>query len=169
MAERAEKIGRELIDKAIDGILLYGADKLTQFVNVQLHGTTVKTLKQYSDGVLKLGIGFAIGMIPQLQVSEYVLRFGDLAMKKGMADIITQFIDKPAYVWADDASTIRVVNLDTTTPEVFIDGVKKATTDYTVSGSAEDLTIKLTTALSAGEHDVMVVGLKKAAVNKIKV
>jgi len=160
---------RGLVDKAIDGILLYGADKLAGFINLQLYGTTVKSLKQYSDAVMKLALGLAIDMIPQLQISGYVTRFGDIAFKKGVADVITQFVDKPAYVFAEEANKLHVYNLDTTSVEVFIDGSKLASNAYTVSGTAEDMTITLTTALSSGEHDVMVVGLKKVAVGKVKV
>jgi len=160
---------RGLVDKAIDGILLYGADKLAGFINLQLYGTTVKNLKQYADAVLKLGLGLAIDMIPQLQVSAYITRLGDIAFKKGVADVITQFVDKPAFVFAEEANKLHVFNLDTTSVEVFVDGSKLANDAFTVSGTAEDMTITLKTALSSGEHDVMVVGLKKVAVGKVKV
>jgi len=160
---------RGLIDKAIDGILLYGSDKLAGFINLQLYGTTVKNLKQYSDAVMKLALGLAIDMIPQLQISGYVTRFGDVSLKKGVSDILTQFIDKPAFVFAEEANKLHVYNLDATTVEVFIDGSKLANDAFTVSGTAEDMTITLKTALGSGEHDVMVVGLKKSAVGKVKV
>jgi len=160
---------RGLIDKAIDGILLYGSDKLAGFINLQLYGTTVKNLKQYADAVMKLALGLAIDMIPQLQISGYVTRFGDVSFKKGVSDILTQFIDKPAFVFAEEANKLHVYNLDATTVEVFIDGSKLANDAFTVSGTAEDMTITLKTALGSGEHDVMVVGLKKSAVGKVKV
>jgi len=160
---------RGLIDKAIDGVLLYGADKLAGFINLQLYGTTVKNLKQYADAAVKLGLGVVIDMIPQLQVSNYVVRFGDMAFKKGVSDVLTQFIDKPPYLWAEDNDTIHVLNLDTTNVQVFIDGNKLGSDAFTVSGTAEDMTISLKTPLSAGEHDIMVVGLKKAAVGHVKV
>jgi len=160
---------RGLIDKAIDGVLLYGADKLAGFINLQLYGTTVKSLKQYADAVVKLGLGIAIDMIPQLQISGYVIRLGDIAFKKAVADVITQFVDKPAFVYAEEANKLHVYNLDTTSVEVFIDGSKLASNAYTVSGTAEDMTITLSTALGSGEHDVMIVGLKKSAVGKVKV
>jgi len=159
-----------LVDKAIDGILLYGADKVAQFINNQFYAIN-KTTKNYGDAVIKLGMGFVIDAVPQLSgTSQYVKRFADVSFIKGTADIVKQFIDKPPFLYAQDASTIIVYNLDTATPNgVYVDGSALQSNAYTVSGSADNLTIKLNTPLQSGQHYIMVVGAKVSAYGQVKV
>jgi hypothetical protein len=166
MAIRTEELTRRLMDLAVDGIGLYISKKASDYAKQYL----VRTTKQFTDGVFKIGLSMLDLVIPRVKEVPYLGDWLALWGRRGVEDILVAVIDKPAFCYAEDANTITCINLDTTDPVIFIDGAKKAKdTDYTVSGTAEELTINLKTALSAGAHDLVVAGLRVSFAGKIYV
>jgi hypothetical protein len=130
----------------------------------------VKTTKQFTDGAFKIGVSMVDLVFPRAKEIPYLGDWLTLWGRRGVEDILVAVIDKPAFCYAQDANTIVCLNLDTTDPVIFIDGAKKEKDkDYTVSGTAEELTINLKTALSAGVHDLVVAGLRVSFSGKIYV
>jgi hypothetical protein len=166
MAIRTEEISRRLMDIAIDGFGLYLSKKISDYAKQYLARTT----RQFTDGAVKVGLSMLDLVIPRIREAPYLGDWLVLWGRRGVEDILVAVIDKPAFCYASDANTIICLNLDTTDPIVLIDGVKKTKdTDYTVSGTAEELTISLKAPLSAGAHDLVVAGNKVAWSGKIYV
>ena len=167
----SEMFRQKLTSNLIGGALLYASDVLVPYyIKLALYPQVVKPLKQYTDPVLKAGIGIALPLIPQIRDSMYAQEYADLSFMAGVKDVIHVFVDKPALVVAEDASTLHGYNFnDTTKLVIYIDGTQVASNAYTVSGSASDFTVKLTTALSSGEHEVVVADNKVAFYGKVRV
>jgi len=166
MAMKPEELTKRLMDLAVDGIGLYIGRKASEYARRYI----VKHAKQYSDGAFKVGVSMLDMVFPKIREVPYLGDWLALWGRSGVEDILVAVIDKPAFCYASDANTIICLNLDTTDPVVLIDGVKKTKdTDYSVSGTAEELTIYLKTALSAGAHDLVVAGLRVAFAGKIYV
>ena len=166
MAIKTEELTKRLMDLAVDGIGLYIGRKASDYVKPYL----VKTTKQYSDGAFKIGVSMLDLVFPKIKEIPYLGDWLALWGRRGVEDVLVALIDKQAFCYAQDANTLICLNLDTTDPVIFIDGVKKAKdTDYSVSGTAEELTINLRTALSAGAHDLVVAGLRVSFSGKIYV
>jgi hypothetical protein len=109
-------------------------------------------------------------VFPKIKEVPYLGDWLALWGRQGVEDVLVAVIDKPPFCYASDANTIICYNLDTTDPIVIIDGVKKEKdTDYTISGTAEELTINLKTALTSGAHDLVVAGLRVSFAGKIYV
>ena len=166
MAIKTEELTKRLMDMAVDGIGLYIGKKASDYVKQYI----VKYTKQYSDGVFKVGVSMLDLVFPKIKEIPYLGDWLALWGRRGVEDVLVAVIDKPVFCYASDANTIICYNLDTTDPIVIIDGVKMTKdTDYSVSGTAEELTISLKTALSAGAHDLVVAGLRVSFAGKIYV
>jgi hypothetical protein len=165
MAIRTEELTKRLMDMAIDGIGLYIGKKASDYVKPYL----VKTTKQFSDGAFKIGVSMLDLVFPKVKEIPYLGDWLAIWGRRGVEDVLVALIDKPAFCYAQDANTIVCLNLDTTEPTILIDGAKLKDTDYTVSGTAEELTINLKTALTSGAHDLVVAGLRVSFAGKIYV
>ena len=166
MAIRTEELTKRIMDMAVDGIGLYIGKKASDYAKQYI----VKYTKQYSDGAFKIGVSMLDLVFPKIKEVPYLGDWLALWGRRGVEDVLVALIDKPAFCYAEDANTIVCLNLDTTDPVIFIDGVEKEKDrDYTVSGTAEELTINLKTALSAGAHDLVVAGLRVSFAGKIYV
>jgi len=171
MALRAEEIQKRLFDELVDGIGLYGVDKVADWIRMSLYTSIEKNIKQYSKGAIKVALSMIDYIFPKIREMPYIGDWLGLAGRDGIKEIAKHFIDKPPYCVAEDSNTIHCYNFeDLTTLSVAIDGSELTKdTDYTVSGTADDFTISLATALSSGEHDLRVADSKVAFYGKIKV
>lgn len=163
MAVRLEDLQKKIMDLIIDGGGLYLGDKIVEFIKPY----TVKTLKQYNDAVIKIGLSLLDLVFPQVKETPYIGDWIGLWGRSGVKDAVRLFIDKPPVCWALDANTIECINFDTTAVSVKING--QVITDFTVEGSADEFKIHLATALSTGAYDLVVVGNTKAFSGKIYV
>jgi hypothetical protein len=162
MSIRYEELSKRLMDLVIDGAGLYAGKKIIDFTKPY----TKKTLKQYNDGAIKIAISMADLVLPQIRQFPYVGDWLALWGRDGVNDVIKLFVDKPADCWAEDANTIKCINFDVTVVSVKIDGT---TVTPTISGTAEELTLHLSSPLSSGAHDLLVAGNKVAWSGKIYV
>jgi hypothetical protein len=166
MAVRTEELTKRIFDIAIDGIGLYIGRKASEYARRYI----AKYTKQYSDGAFKVGVSMLDLVFPRIKEVPYLGDWLALWGRRGVEDILVAVIDKPPFCFAQDANTIICLNLDTTDPIVIVNGVKKEKDkDYTVSGTAEELTISLREPLSAGAHDLVVAGLRVSFAGKIYV
>jgi len=163
---KPEELTKKLMDLAVDGFGLYLSKKISDYAKMYLARTT----RQFTDGVVKVGLSMLDLAVPKIKEIPYLGDWLSLWGRRGMEDILVAVIDKPAFCYAQDANTLICLNLDTTDPVILIDGVKKTKdTDYSVSGTAEELTINLKSPLSAGAHDLVVAGLRVSFAGKIYV
>ncbi|MEM4827785.1 MAG: hypothetical protein QXK07_07100 [Desulfurococcaceae archaeon] len=163
MAVRMEELQKKILDLVVDGAGIYIGDKIVEFAKPY----TQKTLKQYNDIVVKLGLSMLDLVFPRIRDIPYLGDWISLWGRTGVRDAVRLFIDKPPVCWALDANTIECVNFDTTSISVKING--QLITDFTVEGSADEFKIHLATALSTGAYDLVVVGNTKAFSGKIYV
>jgi hypothetical protein len=120
--------------------------------------------------VIKIGASLADLVVPRIREIPYLGDWLGIWGRRGVEDALVTLIDKPAFCYARDENTIICYNFDTLDISVKIDGVAKTVnTDYTVSGTAEELTISLVSPLAKGAHDLVVVGNKVAFAGKIYV
>lgn len=162
MLFRIEDLQKKLMELAIDGTGLYVSKKITEFIKPY----TVKTLKQYNDPAVKIGISLIDLVFPKISEIPYVGDWISLWGKQGIKELEELLIDKPPVCWAEDENTIKCLNLDTTSVSVKVDGSE---VQFTTSGTADNLTISLSAPLGAGEHDLVVTGETKAFYGKIYV
>ncbi|MEM4827207.1 MAG: hypothetical protein QXK07_04115 [Desulfurococcaceae archaeon] len=162
MAVRVEELQKKIVDLAIDGVGIYLGDKIVEFAKPY----TVKTLKQYNDAVVKIGLSMLDMVFPRIRDIPYLGDWLGLWGRTGVNDAIKLFVDKPALCWALDANTIECINFDTTAISVKING---QAVQFTVEGSADYFKIHLATPLSSGAYDLIVVGNTKAFSGKIYV
>jgi len=166
MSIKTEELTKRLMDMAVDGIGLYIVKKIVDYGRQY----TIKTLKEYNDPAIKIGVSMLDLVIPKIRELPYLGDWLALYGRDGMKDLLVVVIDKPPLCYATDANTIHCVNFDTTNVSIKIDGkTKTADTDYTIKGTAEDFDILLTTALSSGAHDLVIMGDKVAWSGKIYV
>jgi len=159
-----EEIQRRIIDLAVDGIGLYIGKKATEY----LRQYTVKYFKEYNDGAVKILLSLADVVFPQIRGIAYLGDWLSLWGRDGVKDALTVIIDKPAVCYAEDASHIKCKNFDTLDVAIKIDGkVYTKDTDYSISGTADEFTITLKAALTAGAHDLLVSGNTKAFAGKV--
>lgn len=163
MAFRMEDISKRLIDEAIDGLGLWGMGKALEYVKPY----TVKTLKQYNDPALKVGLSLIDLVLPQVKNIPYLGDWLGLLGRDGVRDLVKLVIDKPPLCWAEDANTIKCIHFDTTSVTVKIDGT--AVTPSGISGTADEFTISLASPLTSGAHDLLVAGNKVSFSGKIYV
>jgi hypothetical protein len=150
---------------ALGGIYLYIAKKEAEYTERFFKSK----LKKWHNPVVKAGTGIVVDYIPMIRESRYLAELGDYLFADGVKDFVSIVVDNPADLWLDDASTIHVINLGEMPDKVYVDGTAKASTDYTVSGTASDFTIKLNAALPSGEHTIVVTGTKNAIAKKVNV
>jgi len=163
-------IQKRLFDEIVDGLGLYGMEKGVDYLRKALYTSIERNLKQYSKGAIMVGISLVDLAFPQVKRIPYVGDWLDIVGRVGVKEIVRQAVDKPPYCVATDANTIHCYNFESTSVSVAIDGKELTSgTDFTVSGTAEDMTINLTNALSSGEHDLRVADTKKSWYGKIKV
>ena len=166
MSIKTEELTKRLMDMAVDGIGLYIVKKIVDYGRQY----TIKTLKEYNDPAIKIGVSMLDLVIPKIRELPYLGDWLALYGRDGMKDLLVVVIDKPPLCYATDANTIHCVNFDTTNVSIKIDATAKTiNTDYTIKGTAEDFDILLTTALSSGAHDLAVMGDKVAWSGKIYV
>lgn len=157
------ELQKRLMDLVVDGFGMYAGKKVVDFTKQY----TVKVLKQYNDPVVKVGISLIDLVIPTIRTVPYIGDWLALWGRDGVRDAAVLLVDKPPICWADDANTMHCINFDVMTVTVKIDG--SAVTPSAISGTPDDFTISLATALSAGAHDLVVVGNKVAWSGKIYV
>ncbi|MEM4004640.1 MAG: hypothetical protein QXM43_03270 [Desulfurococcaceae archaeon] len=162
MAVRMEELQKKIMDMAIDGAGLYLGDKIVEFIKPY----TVKTLKQYTEPMIKIGISLLDLVFPQIKETPYLGDWLGLWGRSGVKDAVKLFVDKPAMCWAVDANTIECINFDTTAVTVKING---QAVQFTIEGSADYFKIHLATALAGGSYDLLVTGNTKAFSGKIYV
>jgi len=150
---------------ALGGIYLYLAKKEAEYTERFFK----RRLKKWHSPAVKAVTGVAVDYIPMVRESKYLAELGDYLFADGARDFIEIVVDNPTDLWIEDNSTIHVINLGETPEAVYIDGERKASADYTISGTANDFTIKLSRALIDGEHTVLVVGTKNAIAKKVYV
>jgi len=160
----SERLKSKVINLAVDGAGLYIGQKLAEYLRPYL----VKQVKQYSDAVVKILASMVDLAVPRVSEVPYVGDWLELWGKDGVRDVIRNVVDKPPFCLADDANTIHCYNFDTTSVTVKIDGQTPSTAP-TISGTADDFTINLASALSSGAHDLVVAGDKVAFSGKIYV
>lgn len=137
-----------------------------------------KQVGKFSDIAL-IGGGIVVNQLaPSLRVSpdiEQALKeLGDAVVEYNSRKAVDIFVFKSPQAWAENATTIRVVNLDPATLDpasvrIKVDGSLLATGEYTLSGSKEDFKINLSTPLATGTHEIIVEANKKAVYAKIVV
>ncbi|MEM4847173.1 MAG: hypothetical protein QW794_05390 [Thermosphaera sp.] len=162
MAVRMEELQKKLIDMLVDGAGLYLGDKIVEFIKPY----TVKTLKQYNDAVVKIGLSLLDLVFPQVKEIQYIGNWIGLWGRAGVRDAARLFIDKPAVCWAEDENTITCVNFDTTDVQVKVNG---EAVRFRVDGTKDEFKIHLEVPLAKGSYDLVVVGRTKAFANKIYV
>jgi hypothetical protein len=163
---KTEELTKRFMDLAIDGLGLYIGRKASEYARRYI----VKHTKQYSDGAFKVGVSMLDLAFPKVKEIPYLGDWLALWGRRGVEDILVAVIDKPAFCYAQDANTIVCLNFDTTDPVILINGERKEKDrDYTISGTAEELTISLKTPLSTGVHDLVVAGLRVSFSGKIYV
>ena len=151
---------------ALGGIYLYLSKKEAEYTERFFKAK----LKKWHSPVVKAVTGVIADYIPMVRESRYLAELGDYLFADGARDFINIVVDAPADLWAEDATTIHVINFGETPAGLYIDGTAKASnTDYTTEGTANDFKIKLATALPKGEHTVVVVGTKNAIAKKVYV
>ena len=163
MSIKTEELTKRILDMAIDGIGLYIGKKAVEYARQY----TIKTLKEYNDPALKIGVSMLDLVIPKVKELPYIGDWLALYGRDGMRDLLVTVIDKPPICYATDQNTIHCSNFDTTSVIIKIDGT--ARTDFTVSGTADSFDINLSAALSSGAHDLAVMGNKVAWSGKIYV
>jgi hypothetical protein len=166
MSVKTEEVTKRVMDLVIDGAGLWVGRKVSEF----LKPYTKRTLREYNDAVIKIGLSFIDVVLPKIKEVPYVRFWLQLWGRDGVSDVLKVVVDKATDCWATDPNTIHCVNFDALPDAVYIDGTKKARdTDYTVSGAPEDFDILLKTALTSGAHDLVVAGLRKSFSGKIYV
>ena len=150
---------------ALGGIYLYLSKKEAEYTERFFKSK----LKKWHSPVVKAGTGIVVDYIPMIRESRYLAELGDYLFADGVRDAVEIIVDNPVDLWLDDNSTIHVINLGETPASIYIDGTAIASTAYTIEGTANDFKIKLATALTNGEHTVLVVGTKNAIVKKVNV
>jgi len=160
----SERLRSKVVDLAIDGAGLYIGQKLAEYLRPHV----VKQARQYSDAVVKILASMADIVVPRVGEMPYIGNWLELWGKDGVRDVIRNVVDKPPFCLADDASTIHCYNFDTTSVTVKIDGQAPSQAP-TISGTADDFTIKLASPLSSGAHDLIVAGNRIAFSGKIYV
>jgi hypothetical protein len=163
MSIKTEELTKRIFDMAVDGIGLYIGKKAVEYARQY----TIRILKEYNDPALKIGASMLDLAIPKIKELPYIGDWLALYGRDGMRDLLVTVIDKPPLCYATDQNTIHCVNFDTTSVSVKIDGTER--TDFSVSGTADSFDINLSTALSSGAHDLVVVGSKIAWSGKIYV
>ncbi len=160
----SERIKSKVINLGVDGVGLYLGQRLAESIRPYI----VKQAKQYSDAVVKILVSMVDLAVPRVSEMPYVGDWLELWGKDGVRDVIRNVVDKPPFCLADDANTIHCYNFDTTSVTVKIDGNTPSPAP-TVSGTADDFTINLASALSSGGHDLVVAGNRVAFSGKIHV
>jgi hypothetical protein len=166
MSVKTEEVTKRIVDLVIDGFGLWVGRKIPELAKPY----TKKTLREYNDAVIKIGLSFIDVVLPKIREVPYVRFWLQLWGRDGVSDVLKVVVDKATDCWATDPNTIHCVNFDAVPDAVYIDGAKKAEdTDYTVSGTPEEFDILLKTALTSGTHDLVVAGLRKSFSGKIHV
>jgi len=150
---------------ALGGIYLYLSKKEAEYTERFFK----PKLKKWHNPVVKAGTGIIVDYIPMVRESRYLAELGDYLFADGVRDFVEIVVDNPADLWMEGNDTIHVINLGETLNALYIDGTALASTAYTVTGTANDFTIKLSTALTTGEHTILVAGTKNAIVKKVNV
>jgi hypothetical protein len=166
MSVRVEELQKRLLDLGIDGVGIYGMNKVVEMLKEATYKYTVVNLRQYTDPTVKIGVSLIDLFIPQIKQLPYVGDWLGLLGRIGVSDALKVVIDKPAFCYAKDENTIMCYNFDTTSVTVKVDG---SAVTPTISGTAEELTISLPSPLSAGKHDLVVTGNKVSWAGKIVV
>jgi len=160
------EIQKRLIDEIVDGAGIYGIEKAIEFLKDASYGYTVKNLKQYTDGAIKLSLSLVDLLFPKIKELPYVGDWLQLIGRVGIRDVAKAVIDRPPFCYASDSNTIMCYNFDTTKVSLKIDG---ASVEPSVSGTPEELTLSLPSPMGAGKHDVLVAGDKVAWHGKVVV
>jgi len=160
-------IGARIVERVRSGIVFILGYKTVDEVSRRFGR---KYVGEHSE--LLIGGGVSVfgdviaGMLPE-SVRPVISDIVDSAGDYGLYKEFQHLVDKIPVCWASDPNTLVCKNLDSTTVSVKVDGTP--VTVSSTSGTAEDLTIYLATALSAGEHELIVVASKKAFYGKIVV
>jgi len=149
----ATGVTKDILPSLIDAVVLVLLDQVHGYLNGMdmYYKNVTARLKEYEEPVFYIVLGF-VGI--ELGKKQKYLEYLDIAFTIGIVKLVNVFLKTP-FAIATDASTIEVKNLDASKPvSLYIDGSSvniNVTTDS--SGNA---TIKLSTAMSSGKHNILV-------------
>jgi hypothetical protein len=152
-------VSREYLEEMIiKGLILYGADKGSDFVRQSFY-TIDKNLKQWSEPATKIGLGLGAEVISDV-LPEKMKEAGPIISGRALQNTLEIVIDKKPYIVALDSSTIEFYNFDPSATITYsIDGGTNATISTDANGYAK---LTLTTALASGKHDISAMSKTKA-------
>lgn len=162
---QTKELQNKLYGTLVNGAGFYAVNYIAKYLGLY----TAKQLKQFNMPVIKIGLSVIADFLPIQTDMRYVKGWLDILGYDGVKDAVALFVEKTPVCYANSSTEIDCKNLDTVNVIVKIDGIDVASTDMTISGSAEDFTITLKNAMSTGNHDLMVAGAKKAFSGKIHV
>ena len=142
----------------IEGVSMYAYDfAITELKKQSFMVGLIKTLKHYTDSVLAIAISAISIAVAAARMPEFAVRavrvIGSYGVKKAL-DVITR---RTPSVVLTATNTIEAVNLDpNATVEVWVDGTKQSFQTAPTTDANGNVTITLSTALSAGVHKVLV-------------
>jgi len=160
-------LGSRIVEKVRSGIVFILGSKSVDLATLRLGR---KYLGVHSELVVGGGVSVFSDVITNIAPESLRPVVRDIADAGGDYGIYKEYqylVDKIPVCWAKDNNTIVCKNLDTLDITVKIDGNPVTLGSGAVTGTAEDMTIALPSPLSAGEHDLVVVGRAKAFSGKI--
>jgi len=160
-------LGSRIVERVRSGIVFILGSKGVDTVTLRFGR---KWLGEHSELVIGGGVSIFSDVITNMTPESLRPVVKDIADSGGDYGIYREYqylVDKIPVCWAKDNNTLKCKNLDTTNVTVKIDGSTVSLPSGAVTGSAEDMEIALPNPLTAGEHDLVVVGNKKAFSGKI--
>jgi len=160
-------IGSKIVERVRSGVVFILGAKAVDTATLRLGR---KYLGLHSELVIGGGVSVLGDTIANMTPESLRPMIRDVADSGGDYGIYKEYlhmVEKIPVCWAKDNNTLKCRNLDTTNVTVKIDGSPVTLPSGAVTGSAEDMEIALPSPLSAGEHDLVVVGEKKAFSGKI--
>jgi len=160
-------LGNRIIERVRSGVVFILGSKSVDYVTRRFGR---KYLGIHSELAIGGGVSVFSDVITNAVPESLQPVIKDIADAGGDYGIYVEYqhlVDKKPVCWAKDSNTLKCKNLDTTNIAVKIDGSPVTLPAGAVSGTAEDMEISLPSPLSSGEHDLVVVGDKKAFSGKI--
>jgi hypothetical protein len=159
VAEQIRAVINRLRDKAIGTAVASGvslADKAL-YDNVAMYHKAMGNLRHFKDGVVPLAYAFIAGALNFYGWDDAIT----IGIYKELEGVYEAFVRKSPFCFASDASTIKCFNLDpNASVSLKIDG-----SSVSVSASTDangNVTISLSSPMSAGKHEIQVATSKKA-------
>lgn len=167
MAEVVRRAGEMLQPWAmavgIEGVAMFGIDYALKELKKQKFFVTVKkTLKNYTEPAVAIGISLVSIAIASAELPELVVRAIRAIGSWGVYKALLRLINVEPYVMVADPSTIEAWGLDTSKAvNIYIDA--SAVTVTATTDSKGYVKVTLPSALTEGTHQVMIhTGFKSA-------